>query len=400
DLCSLRPQIDRLTKTVVMDFDPRGRFRKYVLQRSVIHSTMRLTYRQARGILDGHDHDVKPAVLTLLKHMKTLSELLRKLRFENGSLDLEMGEIELVLDPRSGEVTGFQKADNDFTHQMIEDCMLAANRAVAEYTTAAELSSLYRNHDDPDPAKLDRFARFARTFDLKLRAPYTRIQLQGVLEMVRGQKFQTAVSFALLTSLAQARYSERCEGHYALGFSKYSHFTSPIRRYADLLTHRALDERLGDQAQMPAPTDRPPGAIKAKQIRDGWMHGIAMHISATERKSAEAETAVKTFRQIEYLQSHRQQFHVGVITRVRDFGFTVELQDCLVEAMVRLRNLRDDFYEYLEDQHAVQGRRFHKRYQLGDVIRVEVTRIDISRREVDALPVALPDDKDRLDTRA
>lgn len=399
DLCSLREHVDRLTKTVVMEFDPHGHFKRYVIQRSVIHSNRRLTYRGARAVLEGKE-EAQPAVLTLLKHMKTLAELLRKLRFENGSLDLDMGEIELVLDPRTGEVTGFAKADNDFTHQMIEDCMLAANRAVAEYTVAAELSNVYRNHDDPDPEKLDRFARFARTFDIKLRAPYTRMQLQGCLEMIRGQKYQTAVTFALLTSLAQARYEERCEGHYALGFSRYSHFTSPIRRYADLLTHRALDQRMGDRPEAPPPKERPPGAIKDKQLRDGWMHGVAMHISSTERRSAEAESAVKTFRQIEFLEKHRRDFHVGVITRVRDFGFFVELQDCLVEAVVRLRNLRDDFYDYLEDQHAVQGRRYHKRYQLGDVIRVEVTHLDKIRREVEALPVTLPDDRDRLDPRA
>ncbi|HTL52320.1 MAG TPA: VacB/RNase II family 3'-5' exoribonuclease [Planctomycetota bacterium] len=399
DLCSLRPHIDRLTKTVVMDFDPHGQFKNYIIQRSVINSKMRLSYEGAREILEGRDTDVKPSILTLLKHMRTLAELLRKRRFDNGSLDLEMGEVELVLDERTGEVTGFRKADNDFTHQMIEDCMLAANRAVAEYTVAAELANVYRTHDDPDPAKLDRFAKFARTFDIKLRAPYTRFQLQGVLEMIRGQKYQTAVSFALLTSLAQARYSERCEGHYALGFAKYSHFTSPIRRYADLVTHRALDQRMGDRPMCPPPKERLPGSAEEKRHREAWLHGVALHISSTERRSAEAENAVKTFRQIEYLEKHRKDWHMGVITRVREFGFTVELQDCLVDAICRLRDMRDDFYDYLEDQHAVQGRRFHKRYQLGDVIRVEVTRVDISRREVDAKPIEMPDDRDRLDTR-
>jgi ribonuclease R len=316
--------------------------------------------------------------------MKSFAQALRRKRLAAGAIDLDLPEVRLKLD-QDGRMVGWEKEEHDWSHQLIEDFMLAANRAVAEYLVAHEVLGLFRVHEEPDTGDLKQFAEFLSGFGLVLRPPYDRHKLKLVLDRVRGKDYQHAVHLALLTSLKQAHYSAECRPHYALNFTRYLHFTSPIRRYPDLIVHRALDECFQpEQKALPARGKKRRGAMgeEAYYRRLASLRQLAVHCSERERGADDAEEEYAKVLQIQYLRQHRRESHAGVIVRVTEKGLIVEMQDCYVEGFLAVEDLGDDRFEYVSQRHLLQGRRTRRSFRLGDKLSVRVSFIDVGARKV------------------
>jgi len=373
-VCSLRPKEDRLTQSCIIEFTPKLAVRRVEFALSVIHSRHRLTYKEAFGRLQSHDsHDV---LTRELKKMWQLAAKLREQRFAQGALELDFPEVKVRLD-RNGKPTHIDKIHYDISHQLIEEFMLAANEAVARFIFNRGLPSIYRIHEDPDPEKLRDFRAYARSFGYKVGDLSNRRELQKLLETVRDRPEEYAINLALLRSLKQARYSPEPAGHYGLAKKFYTHFTSPIRRYADLIVHRNL--RAASSAARSK--DRSP------QSGSGDLNKIAEHISRTERMGNEAETESVELKKIEYFQ---QQLIKGqpdaldaVVSGVRNFGVFVELTESLVQGLVHISTLDDDFYHYDELRSRLIGKRTKRIIQIGDRWKVQVERVDAFKRQID-----------------
>jgi ribonuclease R len=386
NLCSLKEGKLRLTKTVSMTFSPQLVMQEVKIERSYIRSAAFLTYDQVKEALDDNRPELvrTPEIFEALQEMRVFADRLRKKRLATGSLDLELPESRLLLDEKL-EVIGWEKVIHHWAHELIEDMMLAANRAVAQYLVEHEIPGLYRIHEDPDPDALERFVEFVREFGISIRPPIDRLKLKSVLDRVRGREYAHAIHMAMLTSLKQARYSAECQPHFALNFTRYLHFTSPIRRYPDLIVHRALDSKFkGNEAALPAHGKKRGGGETGREhfARMDFLRPLAVHSSQRERDAAAAEEEVKKFRQIQFLRRNLKESHPGIITSVRNFGFFVEMQDCFVEGLVRVDDLQDDYYEYYENQHMLQGRRKHRSFRLGDKVDVRILHIDLGKKEV------------------
>jgi ribonuclease R len=383
DLCSLREGALRLTKTIALTFSRNARLVETRIERSYIRSAAFLTYEQVKQAVEEERPGParSPEVYGALQRMRAFTQELRRRRLQAGALDLDLPETRLLLDEH-GAVAGWEKQGHHWAHQLIEELMLAANRAVAEELAARGLPGMFRVHEEPDPKALRQFAEFVSEFGLTLRPPYDRVKLQRLLEKVRGRDHEEAVNFALLTSLKQARYSAECRPHYALAFTRYLHFTSPIRRYPDLVVHRALDGAFGPGAKsLPAErAQRSGGDDYYRQV--ARLRSLSDHCSRRERESDAAEEEAVKVRQLAFLRRNLRDCHEGVITRVREFGFFVELRDCRVEGLVRIQDLRDDHYEYLPQLHLLQGRRRGRTFRLGDKVQVRVLYVDQGRRQV------------------
>ncbi len=386
DQCSLKEGKLRLTNTVSITYGKNLTPIRTRIERSYIRSAAFLTYNQVREALDENKPELvrTPEIFETLKVMKDFAVKLREKRLSGGSLNLDMPETKLLLDEK-GEVKGWKEAEHHWAHELIEDMMLAANRAVAEYLIANEIPGMFRIHEEPDPDALEKFADFAREFGINMRPPYDRMKLKYALDRASKMEAGHAIHFALLTSLKQARYSAECHPHFALNFSRYLHFTSPIRRYPDLLVHRALAEKFEPgQSALPETGGRRKGGDSTRDYykRIDLLRALADHCSRREREAAAAEQDVIKFRQMQFLRRNMRESHPGIITRVRDFGFFVELQDCFVEGLVRIKDLTDDWYEYVDERHLFQGRKRGRSFQLGDKVEVRVIEIDLARKQV------------------
>ena len=385
NMCSLKEGKLRLTKTVSITFGKNLTPIRTRIERSAIRSAAFLTYNQVREALDDNKPELvrTPEIFQTLLQMRDFAMGLRKKRLDGGSLNLDLPETKLLLDEK-GEVKGWREAEHHWAHELIEDMMLAANKAIAEYLIDNELPGLFRIHEDPKPESLEKFADFAREFGISLKPPYDRMKLKYAIERAIKMDGGHSVQLALLMSLKQAKYSADCQPHYALNFTRYLHFTSPIRRYPDLLVHRALDSRFTPgQAALPEHGGwRKSGEQNDYFKRLDLMRSLADHCSRREREAAGAENDVVKFRQMQFLRRNMRESHPGIITRVRDFGFFVELQDCFVEGMVRTKDLDDDWYEFVEERHLLQGRKRGRCFQLGDKVEVRVLEIDLARKQV------------------
>jgi ribonuclease R len=355
------------------------------IERSAIRSAAFLTYNQVRDALDGKKPELvrSPEIYEALLQMRDFAAALRKKRLDSGSLNLDLPETKLLLDEK-GEVKGWTEYEHHWAHELIEDMMLAANRAVAEYLIDNEIPGLFRVHDEPDPAALKKFAEFAREFGISIKPPFDRLKLKYAIERSSTMEAGHSIQLALLTSLKQAKYSAECRPHFALNFNRYLHFTSPIRRYPDLIVHRALAERFkpGEAALPEKGGRREGGKAGAHFKRMDFMRSVADHCSRREREAAAAESDVIKFRQMQFLRRNMKESHPGIITRVREFGLFVEMQDCFVEGMVRVQDLSDDWYEFVEERHLLQGRKRGRSFQLGDKVQVRVIEIDLARTHV------------------
>lgn len=378
NLCSLRPREDRLTMSVLIDFDRHLRVRHAEFVPGIIRSRHRLTYRQAFALLSEPPprqagDDEKKRLAIELHRMWGLARRLRDQRAEQGALMLEFPEVNVRLDAQ-GRPVAIEKVEYDISHQLIEEFMLAANEAVAKRIARAEVPTIYRIHEEPDVEKLDDFRAYAQSFGFKVGDVTHRSELQKLLEHVHGRPEQYAINLALLRSLKRAMYSVRCAGHYGLAKQYYTHFTSPIRRYADLVVHRILRGVLG--------LDHDTRRYSLQQLAR-----IARHISETERIADEAEEESVELKKIEFFQ---RQLETGKLTAmdavvcgVRNFGFFVELPDTLVQGLVHVSTLEDDFYRYDELREQLVGKRTGRVIKVGDKLRVRVARVDVFKREID-----------------
>src|SRR5438094_192762 len=368
-VCSLNPGVDRLTHSVFINFDKNGVAKSARFAHSVIRSAHRLTYKQAYAILTSPPRDRLGERLHLAWE---LAALLRQKRFEHGSLDLDFPEVKVWVDKR-GHPVRLERVDNDESHQLIEEFMLAANEAVARELKKRAIPTIYRVHENPDPEKLAEYREFVLSFNYRVGDLTHRAELQRLLASIHGKPEEQALKVALLKSLKRARYSAQPLGHYGLAKANYLHFTSPIRRYADLGVHRSLGR---DTAL------RRPYQTDSREIAS-----IAEHLSMTERTAADAEIDAAQMKKLEFFQRQLDERNLQIfrasIVDVRNYGLMVELPDALITGLIHVSSLTDDFYVFEPARRQLIGRRSRKRFSIGDELSVYVARVDTFKRQVD-----------------
>jgi ribonuclease R len=377
-VCSLNPGVDRLTHSVFIHFDKNGVAKSARFARSVIRSAHRLTYKQAYAILSSPPRD---QLGERLHGAWELAALLRRKRFEHGALDLDFPEVKVWVDGQ-GHPIRLERVENDESHQLIEEFMLAANEAVARELKKRAIPTIYRVHENPDPGKLAEYREFVLSFNYKVGDLTHRAELQRLLASIHGKPEEQALKVALLKSLKRARYAAQPLGHYGLAKANYLHFTSPIRRYADLVVHRALGRDPADAGGRPT---RPASAPYRADM--GEIASIAEHISATERNAADAEIDAAQMKKLEFFQrqldQRNPQIFRAAIVDVRNYGLMVELPDALITGLVHVSSLTDDFYLFEPARRQLIGRRSRKRFKIGDEVSVFVARVDAFKRQVD-----------------
>src|SRR5438045_1645216 len=377
-VCRLNPEVDRLTHSVFIHFDKHGVVKSARFGRSVIRSAHRLTYKQAYAILTAAPGDQLGERLHLAWE---LAALLGQRRFEHGALDLDFPEVKVWVD-QDGHPVKLDSVENDKSHQLIEEFMLAANEAVARELKKRAVPTIYRIHENPDPEKLAEFREFVLGFNYSVGDVTHRVELQRLLAAIRGKPEEQALKVGLLKSLKRARYSPQPLGHYGLAKTNYLHFTSPIRRYADLVVHRALGRDIAGTKGRPARSASLPGHPDMAEIAS-----IAEHISVTERTAADAEVDAVQMKKLEFFQrqldARNPQIFRATIIDVRNYGLMVELPDALVTGLVHVSSLTDDFYWFDSARRQLIGRRSRKRFSVGDELSVFVVRVDAFKRQVD-----------------
>jgi ribonuclease R len=334
----------------------------------VIRSAKRLTYREAYALLKAPPKDQLGERLHVAWE---LASLLRKKRFEQGSLDLDFPEVKVRLDAE-GKPIQLERIENDESHQLVEEFMLAANEAVARELKNRSIPTVYRVHEDPDPEKLAEYRELILSYNYKVGDLTNRRELQRLLASLAGKPEEQALKIGLLKSLKRARYAPQPLGHFGLAKNNYTHFTSPIRRYADLVVHRGLAEL--EQSRR-SRTDM------------GQIAAIAEHISITERVAAEAEIDSVKMKKLEFFQRQLEardpQVFRAVVLDVKNYGLLVELPDVLLTGLVHVSSLTDDFYIFNAAQRRLIGRQSHRRFSVGDQLKVFVARVDVFKRQVD-----------------
>jgi ribonuclease R len=374
-VCSLKPKVDRLAHSVFIQFDKRGVAKSARFSRSVIRSAHRLTYKEAYSILTSPPRDRLGERLHLAWE---LAALLRRKRFEHGALDLDFPEVKVWVDA-DGKPVRLERVENDESHQLIEEFMLVANEAVAQELKKRAIPTIYRVHENPDPEKIAEYREFALGFGYKVGDLTHRGELQRLLAEIRGKPEEQALKVGLLKSLKRARYDPRPLGHYGLAKANYLHFTSPIRRYADLAVHRALGRDPADAGGRSARSAYNPNMAEVTSI--------AEHISTTERNAAEAEIDATQMKKLEFFQQQlagrKPQIFSATIVDIRNYGLMVELPDVLVTGLIHVSSLTDDFYVFEPARRQLIGRRSRKRFKVGDDLSVFVARVDVFKRQVD-----------------
>jgi ribonuclease R len=367
-VCSLNPHVDRLTHSVFLQFDRNGRVRQTRFARTVIRSAHRLTYKQAFAILKSSARD---ELSERLHKAWKLAALLRRKRFEHGSLDLDMPEVKVVVD-KKGKPIRFERVENDESHQLVEEFMLAANEAVARELKNRGIPTIYRVHENPEAERLGELREFVLAHGIRVGDLTHRGEVQRLLAAIRGTAEEHPLKIALLKSLKRARYATTPLGHYGLAKVNYAHFTSPIRRYADLEVHRALADR----------------DISRRSSRaSSQLSAIADRISDTERNAAEAEIDAVKMKKLEFfelqLQARDPQVFDAVVIDVRNYGILVELPEILLTGLIHVSTLADDFYVFSPSQRRFVGRQRRRRFAVGDKLRVHVARVDQFKRQID-----------------
>ncbi len=380
-ICSLVPDEDRLTRLALIEFDRQGVMRRARFRKAVIRSARRLTYEEAFSLLSAKP-DTRSEISLALHEAWSLAALLRRNRFAHGSLDLDFPEVKVLVDDY-GKPTGLKRSDNDISHQLIEEFMLAANEAVAREFLRRKLPAIYRVHEEPDPRRLAEFTEFVKSHGISCGDLTTRENVQRLLESIRGTHEEYAIKLALLKSLQKARYDPSPLGHYGLAKANYCHFTSPIRRYADLVVHRAMEPFLENAS---------PGGRRQSGVSSSSLKQTAEHISATERNAQDAERDAVKLKKLEFFAleldkkpSRRTPFD-AIIVEVRPHGMLVELPEALQTGFIRVSSLDDDFYLYDSARMRFSGRRTRKTFKTGDTIRVVVDTVDFFKQQIDFTP--------------
>lgn len=368
-LCSLRPDEDHLTKSVLVRFDRAGRQKGHKFAATVIRSQNRLTYREAfERLTSSHEDELTQN----LKRAWQLASKLRQKRFQKGALDLDMPEVRVKVD-EEGRAVGLVTETNDISHQLIEEFMLLANEIVAHETKTRNVASVYRVHDDPDPDKIMEFRELVLSHGIQAGDLSQRAEMQKLLKTIEGREDAGTLKVSLLRSLQKAAYSPLPLGHYGLAKSDYTHFTSPIRRYADLLTHRAFNVLLGR-----------PNAVK-QLPRSSQLDAVSEHLLTTERVAAEAEREAVRLKKLELLESLLRKPHrfAGIVSDVRNYGLLVEVPEILMTGLVHVSSLEEDFFAFDAVRRRLVGRTRKRVYQAGDRLWVRVARVDRFKQQID-----------------
>jgi ribonuclease R len=406
-ICSLNPHVDRLVMSALLEFDPEGRRVECQLLPGIIRSAERMTYTAVRDILAGEPAACQryAALVPNFKRMEELARLLARRREARGSIDFDLPEPEIEFDEH-GRMTGITRSERNFAHRIIEEFMLAANEAVASYLEDKGNASLYRIHEKPDAKKVIEFEEIAAGFGYSLgielpaarrtrlrlrderdRYPRYHEALQGELKIspfnyqrltrrLEGKPEERILSYLMLRSLKQARYSEENLGHFALAAPTYTHFTSPIRRYPDLIVHRILKAALAQQG------DRA-GMGGAAFVHPQELHALGLETSESERRAADAERELIEWKKVSFMAQHvGDEFEALIISLIKQ-GFFVELTDLFVEGFVPLSSLEEDFYVYRERLRAIIGQHTKRAFRLGERIRVCLVRIDRAENKLE-----------------
>jgi ribonuclease R len=372
EICCLHPHADRLTLTVELSFDAHGEPRGYRFYPSVIHSHERLTYTIVKRILIEEDDGLRERLgflLPSLERMAVLAQKLRQKRMERGTLDFDLPEPEVILDLQ-GETEEIIRSERNMAHQMIEEFMIAANEAVARFIEERNISSIYRIHEPPASEAIGKFQGFVSHLGYMLQKDMDQSprELQRILTEAKGRPEEHVINHILLRSMKWAKYSSKNQGHFGLASEAYTHFTSPIRRYPDLIVHRLLKKVLANQQP---------------ETSEDELARKADYLSQRERVAMEAEREILDRYRVRFMKDKIGEEFQGVVSTVTPFGFFVELKDIFVEGLVRMTSLHDDYYHYHEDRYCLIGERTHQRFRIGDPVRVRVDRVDMERRHID-----------------
>jgi ribonuclease R len=374
DLCSLRPKVERLAFTAEMDFDRHGRRINQKFYPSLIKSDERMTYTSVRKILTDQDPSEREKYDYLLKDFELMGELcgiLRSGRLERGSLDFDLPEPEIILDLQ-GNPEAIIRAERNFAHMLIEEFMVAANEAVAEHLEGLGVPSLYRIHEEPDPMKLEDIMKVVRPVHRLGKKTLKPKDFSTLLRSIKGTPEEEIINYLVLRSLKQARYSPTNVGHFGLASESYTHFTSPIRRYPDLVVHRILRELLTKKLI----------SDKRKQELEAMLPDIAFTSSRTERLSVDVERKVIDAMRVWFMKDKVGDEFAGRIVGVTPFGLRVRLNDFYVEGFIHVSYLTDDFYQYNEKTMRLHGRHTTRSFRIGQELRLRVDRVDMEEREV------------------
>jgi len=375
DLCSLRPKVDRLAFTVEMVFSAKGERVSQKFYPSIVHSNERMTYTAVKKVLIDRDPSERSKYKGLIAEfalMGELCELIKGQRLKRGSLDFDLPEPEVLLDIQ-GHPEDIIRAERNFAHMIIEEFMIAANEAVAEHLEALDVPNVYRIHEEPDPMKLQEIvATLARLGIVNIKKGLKPKDFPSLLAKVKGSDAEDIINHMILRSLKQAKYSTVNIGHFGLASESYSHFTSPIRRYPDLVVHRILREVLSKKHL---------GDKRVKEL-ESVLPDIAFHSSRTERLADQAERNVLNAMRVWYMKNKVGEVFEGKVVAVTSFGLKVRLKDVYVEGFLHVSYMTDDFYEYNEKHVSLVGLNRKKRFTIGKELMVRVERVDMDEHEV------------------
>jgi ribonuclease R len=376
-LCSLNPQVDRLVQSCLMEVNPKGDVVRYELHDGVIWSDERMTYTAVDAILTGKDAAMRERyapLVPMFERMGALFEILNGRRRRRGSIDFDLPENELVLD-EAGRVSAILASERNVAHRLIEEFMLLANETVAQHLADHDTPTLFRIHEAPDPAKVDEFEEFVSSLGHTLGAPSTGVQpkhFQKLVKAIEGTPEERAIAMLMLRTMQKARYDTANLGHFGLAAKSYCHFTSPIRRYPDLIVHRSLRAlRLGQ--------------LTEERARD-WEEELperARHTSDRERRADEAEREITQWKKVRFMADKVGEEYHGYIIGVAPFGLFVQLVEHFVDGLVHISSMADDYYRFIDRQHVLFGENTGKSYRLGDKVVAQVTRVDMERRQVE-----------------
>jgi ribonuclease R len=376
-LCSLNPHVDRLVQSCFMEVDRHGEVVRHEFHDGVIHSNERMTYTAVNGILTDRDPALMKRyepLVPMFERMRDVFRILHDARRRRGSIDFDLNEAEVIID-EGGMVEAIIALQRNVAHRLIEEFMLLANQTVASHLESENAPTLYRVHEEPDVLKVAKFEEFISGFGYSLAAPLTKLRprhFQKLIERIQGKPEEKPIAFLMLRTMQKARYAPENLGHFGLAASSYTHFTSPIRRYPDLVVHRSLRaarlKMLNEEDREAAAEDLPE---------------VARHTSELERRADDAERELLQWKKVKFMADKVGDEFEGYVTGVAAFGLFVELVEHYVEGLVHVSTMADDYYRFVESAHMLRGENTQKTYRLGDKVKVQVVRVNMDVRQID-----------------